>query len=86
MDEDRVKKFEQLKSDIEELKIKRLSNEREKERLEKELEDQKKKVKEIYGVAIEDFEKAILELQKEFDLKYDELKNQIEECKQKLGV
>ena len=86
MDDDRVKKFEQLKSDIEELKIKRLSNEREKERLEKELEDQKKKVKEIYGVAIEDFEKAILELQKEFDLKYDELKNQIEECKQKLGV
>ena len=86
MTEDRISKFEQLKSEIEELKIKKISNEREKERLEKELEDQKRKIKDMYGVEIEDFENAIVELQNEFDSKYEKLKLQIDECKEKLGV
>ena len=53
-----VQEFENLKSEIEELKVKRLSDVREKERLEKELEDLKKTIKESYGVEIEDFENA----------------------------
>ena len=81
-----VQEFENPKSEIEELKVKRLSDVREKERLEKELEDLKKTIKESYGVEIEDFENAIKDLQEEFDKEFKNLKQYIEECKQILGV
>ncbi len=86
MEEKNIQEFEKLKKEIENLRVKRLSDEREKEKLEKELEDLKLKIKEIYGVEIEDFEKAIADLQTEFDKNYEELKLQLQECKSKLEM
>ena len=56
---DHVQEYENLKKTIDDLKVKRLSDLREKERLEKEFEDLKAEIKEVYGVEIQDFEKAI---------------------------
>lgn len=81
-----IQEFEKLKSEVEELKLKKLSDEREKERLEGELEDLKKTIKDTYGVEIGDFENAINNLQEEFEKEFGLLKNKIEECKQTLGV
>lgn len=81
-----IQEFEKLKSEVEELKLKKLSDEREKERLEGELEDLKKTIKDTYGVEIEDFENAIRNLQEEFEKEFELLKNKIEDCKQILGV
>lgn len=81
-----IQEFEKLKSEVEELKLKKLSDEREKERLEGELEDLKKTIKDTYGVEIEDFENAIRNLQEEFEKEFGLLKNKIEDCKQILGV
>ena len=84
--ENSIQEFEKLKSEVEELKLKKLSDEREKERLEGELEDLKKTIKDTYGVEIEDFENAIRNLQEEFEKEFELLKNKIEDCKQILGV
>lgn len=86
MNESSIQEFESLKKEIEDLKVKQLSNEMEKARLEKELEAQKAKIKEIYGVEIEDFEKAIKDLQEEFEKKKIELLEKLTDCKKKLGL
>ena len=57
-----VENFENLKKRIDELKVKNLTNLKEKERLEGELCKIKEKIKEVYGVEIEDFNSAITEL------------------------
>ena len=61
------KMIKKLKKTIDDLKVKRLSDLREKERLEKEFEDLKAEIKEVYGVEIQDFEKAINDLNKELE-------------------
>ena len=65
--QDPVEEFESLKKTIEEIKVKRISDIREKERLEKEFEELKAEIKDIYGVEIQDFENAIESLKSELD-------------------
>ena len=83
---DSIKEFESLKNTIEELKVKRLSDLREKERLEKEFEDLKTQIKEVYGCEITDFEKAISELKISLDNNLRILKEKINECKSKMEI
>lgn len=81
-----VEEFESLKKTIEEIKVKRISDIREKERLEKEFEELKAEIKDIYGVEIQDFENAIESLKSELDDNMRLLREKIAECKNKMGV
>lgn len=81
-----VEEFESLKKTIEEIKVKRISDMREKERLEKEFEELKAEIKDIYGVEIQDFENAIESLKSELDGNMRLLREKIAECKNKMGV
>jgi len=83
---DHVQEYENLKKTIDDLKVKRLSDLREKERLEKEFEDLKAEIKEVYGVEIQDFEKAINDLNKELEKDLAELKEKIASCKEKMEI
>jgi len=80
-----IEEFESLKKAIEEIKVKRISDIREKERLEKEFEDLKEEIKKVYGVEIQDFEQAIKDLKIELDSSLKQLKEKIESCKSKMG-
>lgn len=84
--QDPVEEFESLKKTIEEIKVKRISDIREKERLEKEFEELKAEIKDIYGVEIQDFENAIENLKSELDDNMRLLREKIAECKNKMGV
>lgn len=84
--QDPVEEFESLKKTIEEIKVKRISDMREKERLEKEFEELKAEIKDIYGVEIQDFENAIEGLKSELDDNMRLLREKIAECKNKMGV
>ena len=84
--QDPVEEFESLKKTIEEIKVKRISDIREKERLEKEFEELKAEIKDIYGVEIQDFENAIEGLKSELDDNMRLLREKISECKAKTGV
>lgn len=84
--QDPVEEFESLKKTIEEIKVKRISDMREKERLEKEFEELKAEIKDIYGVEIQDFENAIEGLKSELDDNMRLLREKISECKAKMGV
>ncbi len=84
--QDPVEEFESLKKTIEEIKVKRISDIREKERLEKEFEELKAEIKDIYGVEIQDFENAIESLKSELDDNMRLLREKIAECKNKMGV
>jgi len=86
MADDPVKEYENIKDEIEELKLKRLSDLREKERLEQEFEALKAEIKSIYGVEIEDFEKAIEDLKSELQNSLELLKKKIADCKSQMGV
>ena len=86
MADDPVKEYENIKDEIEELKLKRLSDLREKERLEQEFEALKAEIKSIYGVEIEDFEKAIEDLKSELQNNLELLKKKIADCKSQMGV
>ena len=83
---DHVQEYENLKKTIDDLKVKRLSDLREKERLEKEFEDLKAEIKEVYGVEIQDFEKAINDINKELEKDLAELKEKIASCKEKMEI
>ena len=63
-----------------------MSDFREKERLEKESEDLKAQIKEVYGCEITDFEKAISELKISLDNNLRILKEKINECKSKMEI
>lgn len=86
MADDPVKEYENIKDEIEELKLKRLSDLREKERLEQEFEALKAEIKSIYGVEIEDFEKAIEDLKSELQNSLELLKKKIADCKSQMGA
>lgn len=81
-----VENFENLKKRIDELKVKNLTNLKEKERLEGELCKIKEKIKEVYGVEIEDFNSAIETLEKEKEIKMKKLQELLNESEEKLGV
>ncbi len=85
MSDDPVKEFEALQSEIEELKVKRLSDLREKERLEKEFEDLKKQIREAFGTDIEDFEQAIENLKAELARDMEQLKTKIAACRAQMA-
>ena len=84
MDDDSIREFEELKKQIEELKVRRLGELREKERLESELAELKAKIKEVYGVEIEDFDAAIQTLKAELSETMAKLKQKLQECKSKM--
>ena len=79
-----VEEFETLKGEIDDLKVRQMAAQREKERLEKELEELKTRVKEEYGVEIEDFEKAIAQLRGELAEGVESLKKAVARCKEKM--
>ena len=81
-----VENFENLKKRIDELKVKNLTNLKEKERLEGESCKIKEKIKEVYGVEIEDFNSAIETLEKEKEIKMKRLQELLNESEEKLGV
>lgn len=80
-----IDEYGKLRKSIDELKIKSLAAKREKERLEAEFEELKSKIKEEYGVELEDFEKAIVELEKELAAGVEELKSLISDCNEKVA-
>ena len=55
-------------------------------RVKKEFEDLKAEIKEVYGVEIQDFEKAINDLNKELEKDLAELKEKIASCKEKMEI
>lgn len=80
-----IEEFDSIKKKIEDIKVRRLSDIREKERLEKEFEELKEEIGKTYGVEIQDFEKAIEDLKKELEINIELLKNKIKECQSKMG-
>lgn len=81
-----IEEFEQLKKEVEELRIRRMTDLREKERLEAEFEALKGEIKEKYGCEISDFEGAIRELAEEFEKDMEKLRRRVAECKEMLKV
>lgn len=77
--------FESLKRKIDDLNVKKMASESESKRLEEELNECKKEIKEVYGVEIEDFASAIEEMKKQYSLKLNELKELVLEAEQKIG-
>jgi phage host-nuclease inhibitor protein Gam len=67
------------------LNVKKMASESETKRLEEELNECKKEIKEVYGVEIEDFAEAIEEMKKQYSLKINELKELVLEAEQKIG-
>ena len=83
MTQDVVKRFEELTAEIEEIRITKASWDREKKDLEAEFEELKAKVKEEYGVSLEDFDGAIKDLEKEIEEKTALLEAKLKEFKEK---
>lgn len=80
---DPVKEFEKLKAEIEEVKVKKLSWEREKQRLETEFEELKEKIKNDYGVELGEFGNAIKSLEEEIARDSEEIRKLLDEFKEK---
>ena len=78
------RQFESLKKEIDDLKLRKISDERERERLEKEINEIKQQIKEQFGIQPELFEETMQELQRELQLKKKELINKLNEAKEKI--
>lgn len=81
-----ITEIQNLENRISNIKLKNMASENEIKRLDEALENKKKEIKEIYGVEITDFSKAIDILKKELSVKMKELQDLIEKSEQKIGV
>lgn len=78
-------KFETLKKKVDSLKLKKMAAEAEAKRLSDELEKCKSEIKQVYGVEITDFAKAIEVMKKERQSKLDDLEKMVAEAEEKIG-
>lgn len=76
--------FQNLKKEIEDLKVKKISDQREKSRLEEELDEIKDQVKREFGVNIEDLDSEIKALEKKLEEELEDVKKKIADCKEKM--
>ena len=81
---DSEKEFEFLKKEIDDLKVRKISDERERDRLEKEINEIKEQIKTEYGIEIDLFEDTMKELESDLERKKQELINKIKEAKEKI--
>lgn len=80
-----VEKLSDLNKRIEALKVRKMASEKEKERLEEELNTCKLEVKEKYGVEIEDFNDAINVAKDNYIKKINELNKLVSEAESKIS-
>jgi len=78
-------RFEQLKNRIDGLRVKKLAAEKEARRLEEELEDAKRSIRETYGVEITDFAAAIETMRSEYRASLAELEDAVSEAERKMS-
>lgn len=78
------KEFQKLKKDIDELKIRTISDERERQTLQTQIGQIKQKVKSQFGVEIQFFEQQISNIQKQLIQKKQNLKKKIFQAKEKI--
>lgn len=76
--------FESLKKEIDDLKLRKISDERERQRLEKQINEIKEQIKNEYGIEPDVFEETMKQLEQELQLKRKELANKIKEAKEKI--
>jgi chaperonin cofactor prefoldin len=79
-----AEKFEKLKSRVEQLSVKRMAAEAEARRLSEELEAAKARIRETYGVEIEDFASAIEVMRKECESMLAELETAVSDAEAKM--
>lgn len=70
---------------MDELRLRKMSDEREKTRIENEIAELRKTIQDRFGVSVEDFEETIGELKKQIDQKVSLLKNKLQEAKNRIG-
>ena len=73
-----------LKKQIDELKIRRISDLRDKEKLETEIKVLETEIKDSYGVEVKDFENAMTEMKKMIETKMEALKKKLQDAKEKI--
>lgn len=78
-------KFQQLKKKIDNLNVRKLASESQAKRLEQELQKSKLEIKQIYGVQINDFAKAIETMKKQYESNLMELEKMVLEAEIKIG-
>ena len=78
------KQFTQIKSDIDELKIRSMSDQRQRQNLQKQIDELKIKIKEQFGVDVQFFEKEISNIQESLMQKKQNLKKKILQAKEKI--
>ncbi|MBR4315939.1 MAG: hypothetical protein IKP65_03080 [Alphaproteobacteria bacterium] len=74
-----------MQKKINDLNVKKLASESELKKVTEELEDCKNKIKEIYGVEINDFASAIETMKNEYKTQIDELSELVKEAESKIG-
>lgn len=80
-----AQKFEQIQKKINDLNVKKLASESEFKKVSEEFEECKNKIKEIYGVEINDFASAIETMKNEYQLKMNKLEELVNEAELKIG-
>lgn len=79
-----AQKFEQMQKKINDLNVKKLASESEFKKVSEELEECKNKIKEIYGVEINDFASAIETMKNEYQSKMKKLEELVNEAELKI--
>lgn len=77
-------KFEEMQKKINDLNVRKLASESELKKVSEELEECKKKIKDVYGVEINDFASAIETMKQEYDSKMNELNELVTEAENKI--
>jgi hypothetical protein len=80
-----IEKFENLKKKIDNLNIKKMASESEYNRLNEELNNIKKDIKDVYGVEIEEFANAINIMKEKYTSTLNELEILVSEAEEKIG-
>ncbi len=78
-------RFEQLKTRVDAVRVKKMAAEAEAQRLSGELEEAKKAIKDTYGVEITDFAAAIETMRQEYQASLAELEDAVAEAERKIG-
>lgn len=78
------KQFENLKNELEELKIRKISDQRQKQKINEQMKQICVEIKESFGVQVQVFESVIEDLQKQLLQKKQSLKKKIIQAKEKI--
>lgn len=85
MNDEFDKEFEILKQEIEDIKVRMIAYNREKERLQSEVQELEKKIKDQFGIDPTLFESELSKLQESLQTKKKQLKEKIEYAKEKIN-